>query len=401
MRMQWIPMIAIIIINLGIDVAIWQWLKKAGKHCRTLRTLHTVAATAMLALIVTALSIPARTVSNHTFVTLMWMLYTYMGLCIPRFVTVLLWQAGRLCRQSTARKATHAIAAAAGLALLVAMWWGALITPHKVNVERVTVKSAKLPAKFNGFRIVQISDLHLGTYGTDTSAVKTFVDSVNALNPDMVCFTGDLVSRRTSEAEPFRHLLASLHAPYGVLSILGNHDYDDYSTWPTERQKIADRKALVDFEHSVGWRLLKNETAAIGIGSDTIDVIGAENFGDPPFPTYGSLSATHNDLSNGRFKILLQHNPYEWRADVAGKTPVDLTLSGHTHAMQIMLTVMGHRLSPACLRYREWGGRYDDGDQSLYVNIGLGMVGMPMRIGATPEITVITLESTKAAANHP
>lgn len=394
-------MIAIIIINLGIDVAIWQWLKKAGKHCRTLRTLHTVAATAMLALIVTALSIPARTVSNHTFVTLMWMLYTYMGLCIPRFVTVLLWQAGRLCRQSTARKATHAIAAAAGLALLVAMWWGALITPHKVNVERVTVKSAKLPAKFNGFRIVQISDLHLGTYGTDTSAVKTFVDSVNALNPDMVCFTGDLVSRRTSEAEPFRHLLASLHAPYGVLSILGNHDYDDYSTWPTERQKIADRKALVDFEHSVGWRLLKNETATIGIGSDTIDVIGAENFGDPPFPTYGSLSATHNDLSNGRFKILLQHNPYEWRADVAGKTPVDLTLSGHTHAMQIMLTVMGHRLSPACLRYREWGGRYDDGDQSLYVNIGLGMVGMPMRIGATPEITVITLESTKAAANHP
>ncbi len=393
MRMQWIPMIAVIIINLGIDVAIWRWLKRQRACRQWLKWAHAVAAAAMLALIAVALSLPARTVSNHTFVVIMWMIYTYLGLCIPRFVTVLLWQTGRLCRHgSTARKATHAVSAIAGLLVLAAMWWGALVTPHRVNVERVTVKSAKLPANFDGFRIVQISDLHLGTYGTDTSAVKTFVDSVNALKPDMVCFTGDLVSRRTSEAEPFRHLLAQLHAPYGVLSILGNHDYDDYSTWPTESQKMADRKALVDFERSVGWHLLKNETATVGINGDTIDVIGAENFGDPPFPTYGSLKATRNNLHNGRFKILLQHNPFEWRAEIAGKTPVDLTLSGHTHAMQIMLTVMGHRLSPACLRYREWGGRYDEGSQTLYVNIGLGMVGMPMRIGATPEITVITLK---------
>ena len=122
-------------------------------------------------------------------------------------------------------------------------------------------------------------------------------------------------------------------------------------------------------------------------------MIGAENYGDPPFHTYGSLAATHNDLANGRFKLLLQHNPYEWRADVAGKTPVDLMLSGHTHAMQIMLTIGRHRLSPARLRYREWGGLYTEGGQALYVNIGLGMVAMPMRIGATPEITLITLRA--------
>lgn len=399
MRMQWIPMITLIIINLGIDTALWRWLRHK-KHGKLLSGMHAAATVAMLALIVTTLCLPNRTASDSTFVCILWMLYTYLSVSISRLVAVVLWQLGRLCRpRSTARTTVHGIAAALGIALLGAMWWGALVTPYTVNVERVNIESAKLPASFDGMRVVQISDLHLGTYGTDTTAVSTFVDSVNALKPDIIFFTGDLVSRRTSEAEPFKHVLARLHAPHGVISILGNHDYDDYSTWPTEREKMADRQALVDFQHDLGWQLLRNATATVAIGNDTIDVIGAENYGDPPFPTYGSLRATHNDLQNGRYKILLQHNPYEWHADVAGKTPVDLTLSGHTHAMQIMVTIMGHRYSPAYFRYHEWGGRYDEGNQVLYVNIGLGMVGMPMRIGATPEITLITLKHGTKTSN--
>lgn len=394
MRIQWIPIIAIIIANLGIDAALWRWLRRTGGSRRGLKCgLHAAFSVAMLALVVTAISIPNRRVDNSTLVYVMWMLMAYFSVCVPRWVALLLWQLGRLrCLGRRGKAAVHAVAVAAGVALCGTMWWGALVTPRTVRVERIAFESAKLPASFNGYRIVQISDLHLGTYGTDTSAVSMFVDSVNALKPDLICFTGDLVSRQTSEAEPFRRVLSRLHARHGVMAVLGNHDYDDYRTWPTEAQKLADRKALVQLERGMGWMVLNNVTHPIGLGGDSIDVIGAENYGDPPFHTYGSLAATHNDLANGRFKLLLQHNPYEWRADVAGKTPVDLTLSGHTHAMQIMLTIGHHRLSPARLRYREWGGLYTSGSQALYVNTGLGMVAMPMRIGATPEITCITLK---------
>ncbi len=394
MRIQWIPIIAIIIANLGIDAALWRWLRRrGGRHCGLKCGLHAALSVAMLALVVTAISIPNRRVGNPTLVAVMWMLMAYFSVCVPRWVALLLWQLGRLhCLGRRGRGAVRAAAVAAGVALCGAMWWGALVTPHTVRVERVGFASAKLPASFDGYRVVQISDLHLGTYGTDTTAVSMFVDSVNALKPDLICFTGDLVSRQTSEAEPFRQVLSRLKARHGVMAVLGNHDYDDYRTWPTQAQKEADRKALVQLERGMGWTVLNNVTRPIGLRGDSIDVIGAENYGDPPFHTYGSLAATHNDLSNGRFKLLLQHNPYEWRADVAGKTPVDLTLSGHTHAMQIMLTIGHRRLSPARLRYREWGGMYAEGSQALYVNIGLGMVAMPMRIGATPEITLITLK---------
>ncbi len=393
MRIQWIPIIAVIIANLGIDAALWRWLRRQGTSRRGLKCgLHAALSVAMLALVVTAISIPNRRVDNPTLVAVMWMLFAYFSVCVPRWVALLLWQLGRLRRLGKGgRRAVHAVAVAAGVALCGAMWWGALVTPRTVRVERIGFASAKLPASFDGYRVVQISDLHLGTYGSDTTAVSMFVDSVNALKPDLICFTGDLVSRQTSEAEPFRPVLSRLRARHGVMAVLGNHDYDDYRTWPTAAQKEADRKALVSLEQGMGWTVLNNVTHPIGLGGDSIDVIGAENYGDPPFHTYGSLAATHNDLANGRFKLLLQHNPYEWRADVAGKTPVDLTLSGHTHAMQIMLTIGHRRLSPARLRYREWGGLYADGSQALYVNIGLGMVAMPMRIGATPEITLITL----------
>ena len=395
MRIQWIPIIAIIIANLGIDAALWRWLRRPGTSLRGLKSgLHAALSVAMLALMVTAISIPNRRVDNATLVAVMWMLFAYFSVCVPRWVSLLLWQLGRLrCLGTGGRRAVHTAAVAAGMALCGVMWWGALVTPRTVKVERVGFESAKLPASFDGYRVVQISDLHVGTYGTDTAAVSMFVDSVNALKPDLICFTGDLVNRQTSEAEPFKPVLSRLRARHGVMAVLGNHDYDDYRTWPTQAQKEADRKALVRLEQGLGWTVLNNATCPIGLGGDSIDVIGAENYGDPPFHTYGSLAATHNDLANGRFKLLLQHNPYEWRADVAGKTPVDLMLSGHTHAMQIMLTIGRHRLSPARLRYREWGGLYTEGGQALYVNIGLGMVAMPMRIGATPDITLITVRA--------
>ena len=208
----------------------------------------------------------------------------------------------------------------------------------------------------------------------------------------MICFTGDLVSRETCEALPYRDLLASLHATDGVFSVLGNHDYDDYVTWDDERAKLADRKALCDLQTAAGWRLLNNDHAVIKRGDDQIVIIGTENYGDHIGDKRGNITSAYSGARDGNFKIELQHNPYAWRANTLTNSNVDLMLAGHTHAWQFMIELGNWRWSPAAFRYPEWGGAYNEGNRWLYVNIGTGMVGPPMRIGATPEITLITLK---------
>jgi hypothetical protein len=206
-------------------------------------------------------------------------------------------------------------------------------------------------------------------------------------------FTGDIVNRRTDEIYPFVDTFAKLHAPYGVYSILGNHDYGDYSDWQSDEAKQANLQELIDIENGMGWQMLNNATAMIHCGADSIALIGVENVGDPPFHTYGDLDAAYPTLDDGVTKILLSHNPAHWVTDIcdAPDKNIALTLSGHTHAMQIAFG----RISPAVFRYRTWGGRYDDSGNNnmLYVNIGVGTVGFPARIGATPEITLFTLKS--------
>ena len=256
----------------------------------------------------------------------------------------------------------------------------------------MSLSSPRLEQAFDGYRIVQFSDLHVGTYGTDTRIVQQMVDSINGLSPDLILFTGDLVSRRTSEALPFTEVLSQLKARDGVIAILGNHDYDDYCRWPDSLSKVRDHEALCDLQRQMGWTLLNNEHTVIVHGSDSLLIIGEENYGEGMFHNYSELNAAYPDsVRHLPYKILLQHNPVQWREDIIGQTDIDLTLSGHTHAMQIMVTLFGKKYSPASLRYKEWGGLYSEGDQHLYVNIGIGMVGVPMRIGATPEITVIEL----------
>ena len=285
-----------------------------------------------------------------------------------------------------------AIATAAILAVIV--FFAVAVTPYRYEVNRVTIEFENLPKAFDGYTIAQFSDSHLGTYGDDTTFVAKYTQAINDLKPDMICFTGDLVNRRTEEAKPFVPQLKRLHAPDGVLAILGNHDYDDYSDWDTEKLKLADQQALRRLEEECGWTLVDNRHLFIRHGSDSIAIIGTGNYGGSSKnnPTYGKLESSYPNLNDSCFKILLQHNPEVWSQIVVGKTNVDLTLAGHTHAMQIMFKMFGLRLSPARLKFKHWGGLYNEGKQQLYVNIGMGMVGIPMRAGATPEITLITLK---------
>lgn len=252
----------------------------------------------------------------------------------------------------------------------------------------ITYHSQDLPESFRGFRVVQLSDMHLGSSIGRENDIKRLVDKVNALRPDIILFTGDLVNSRADETDSFRTILSHLQAPYGVFSVLGNHDYGTYFRWNSPQEEVENFRTIQRYQQEMGWTLLNNTHVFLRQGGDSIALIGCENWGEPPFPQYGKLQEAKQGTEHTAFKILMTHNPKHWRAEVLPHSDIQLTLSGHTHAMQLR---MGHH-SPSSFVYPEWGGMYREGNQSLYVNIGTGITLLPIRVGARPEITVFTLE---------
>ena len=391
MKIHWLGLIVLAVLCIAMDVYICRRLRRSGYRWAAWFNGALAVLTAALATGVAVMPLSEAGTSNSTFVTGQYMLYTFFAILAPKALGMLLYAIGRLLKQRWMTVCAFVVAAL----VFGIMWWGAIVTPGKIEVKEVELAFDNLPEAFDGYRIVQWSDAHLGTYNGRTAIVERQIKAINDLHADMICFTGDLVSRKTDEALPYRDLLAQLHAPDGVFSVLGNHDYDNYVRWEDEKEQVADRKALCDLQTAAGWRLLNDDYAIIHRGDAQIVLIGTENFGDHPFEKRGNLAKAYSGLRDGNFKIELQHNPYAWRANTLPNSNIDLMLAGHTHAWQIMLKLGDWRWSPACMRYPEWGGAYREGKQQLYVNIGTGMVGTPMRIGATPEITVITLKKSR------
>ncbi len=394
MRIPLLFLITVIVLSLLVDGYIYIMVRRRCVSKVPAR-LQLVSAVLLYMALIVGVSMPRRSGDDGSLLFIMWVLFGYMTFIMPKLVFVVvdavallpvLWH-GRRWRWLSLTGGVIAIVA------FLAMWWGALVNRFRVDVREVDFEFPHLPAAFDGFKIVQISDLHVGTYGDDDRFVRKLVGVINGLHPDAVMFTGDIVNRHSSELIPFVDALSGIEAPYGVFSILGNHDYGDYADWPSEADKAADVAALCAMQESMGWKLLLNQTEFIHSGRDSIAVIGVENIGDPPFRIYGSLPKAYPGVGDSVSKILLSHNPAHWTDSISGHDDVNiaLTLSGHTHAMQI--EVAG--LSPAAMRYATWGGMYGDeaGRHALYVNIGAGTVGMPMRLGATPEITLITLKA--------
>ncbi len=394
MRIPLLFLITVIVLSLLVDGYIYIMVRRRCVSKVPAR-LQLVSAVLLYMALIVGVSMPRRSGDDGSLLFIMWVLFGYMTFIMPKLVFVVvdavallpvLWH-GRRWRWLSLTGGVIAIVA------FMAMWWGALVNRFRVDVREVDFEFPHLPAAFDGFKIVQISDLHVGTYGDDDRFVRKLVGVINGLHPDAVMFTGDIVNRHSSELIPFVDALSGIEAPYGVFSILGNHDYGDYADWPSEADKADDVAALCAMQESMGWKLLLNQTEFMHSGRDSIAVIGVENIGDPPFRIYGSLHKAYPAVGDSVSKILLSHNPAHWTDSIAGHDDVNiaLTLSGHTHAMQI--EVAG--LSPAAMRYATWGGMYGDeaGRHALYVNIGAGTVGMPMRLGATPEITLITLKA--------
>ena len=391
MKIHWLGLIVVAVLCIAMDVYICRRLRRSGYRWAAWFNAALAVLTAALATAVAVMPLSEATTPNSTFVTGQYMLYTFFAILAPKALGTLIYGIGRFISQRWMTICAFIVAAL----VFGVMWWGAIVTPGKIEVKEVEMAFDRLPEAFDGYRIVQWSDAHLGTYNGRTAIVERQIKAINDLHPDMICFTGDLVSRKTDEALPYRDLLAQLHAPDGVYSVLGNHDYDNYVRWNAENEKVADRKALCSLQEQAGWKLLNDDHAIIKRDDDQIVLIGTENFGDHPFEKRGNLAKAYNGLNDSNFKIELQHNPYAWRANTLTNSNIDLMLAGHTHAWQLIFKLGNWRWSPACMRYPEWGGAYNEGDRWLYVNIGTGMVGPPMRIGATPEITVITLKKRR------
>jgi len=264
--------------------------------------------------------------------------------------------------------------------------FGATEGKQHFQVKEVNIESPDIPQGFDGYRIVQLSDIHTGSWGENTHAMQKAVNIINHLQPDLIVFTGDLVNNLASELDAFIPIFSQLKAKDGVYSILGNHDYSTYIKWDTPQQQEAQLNSLKAKQAQMGWTLLNNSHIKIHLGNDSLALIGVENSGRPPFPDRARLSEAMKG-TEGMFQILLSHDPSHWRREVLPKTNIQLMLAGHTHAMQTK--ILG--FTPALFVYPENDGLYREGNQMLYVNIGLGHLLYPMRLGAWPEITLLTL----------
>lgn len=266
--------------------------------------------------------------------------------------------------------------------------YGSFVGKTRFEVKEVAFQSPRLPEAFDGYRIVQLSDIHIGSWKGNERALQRMIDIVNEQHPDLIVFTGDLVNNLTTELNGFEKILSGLQAKDGIYSILGNHDYGAYHRWNSPREQATNLSELKKRQADMGWKLLNNEHALLYHGGDSIALIGVENEGEPPFSQHGDLPKAIRG-TEGMFQLLLSHNPTHWRREVLPQSEVDLMLAGHTHAMQMALG----RYSPSSFVYPEWGGMYTaEKGRGLYVNVGLGFVGIPFRFGAWPEITVLTLE---------
>lgn len=330
------------------------------------------------------------------FIALHDSLHDYFGIylivtlcfCIPKLTFVLFSLILRGINNISGLKIPHAtISALPALAMLGYILFGAIKGKENFKVREVTFTSANLPEEFDGYRVMQLSDIHSGSWKGNPKALKKAIDLCNKQNADLALFTGDLVNSRSDELLEFTEIFSELKAKDGVYSVLGNHDYGTYVKWNSEADRIANIDSLIARENRMGWRMLNNNHTIIRRGNDSIAVIGVENSGRPPFPDYARLKEASAD-TEGMFQVLMSHDPTHWRRQVLPESDIELTLSGHTHDMQI--TFFG--LSVSSFIYPEHNGMYMEGERGLYVNIGLGHVLFPMRLGAWPEITVITLK---------
>ncbi|HKP32172.1 MAG TPA: metallophosphoesterase [Chitinophagaceae bacterium] len=347
-----------------------------------------------------------RSIRTYLFATIVGLFFAkiiaVVFFLLDDFRRLIQWASGKLFFRNTEGEAIGSekisrsvflswVGLAAGGGLFSTLVYG-FSNKYNYELRKVNLAFKNLPQSFKGLKIVHISDIHSGSF-TDKKAVERGIEMILKQNPDIICFTGDLVNDRSNEMEKFMDVFSRLKAPLGVYSTFGNHDYGDYVVWDNPEIKRTNLENLKSVHANLGWRLLMNEHVVIERGEDQIALLGIENWSAKRnFARYGRMADAYAGTEKYPFKILLSHDPSHWDAEVTMiYKDVDLMLAGHTHGMQFGVEVPGFKWSPVQYVYNKWAGLYEEGNQKLYVNRGFGFIGYPGRVGIMPEITLIQL----------
>lgn len=332
-------------------------------------------------------------------------LLTWLIICLFVTLPLLLEDITRLIK-AIFRKPTNAPRIPSRRKFVSTLGWGLAAIPfasilysifkgkYNYKVWKYTLYFDNLPKAFDGYRITQISDIHCGSFD-NYEKIRYGVDLINSQKSDVILFTGDLVNNLANEVHNWKSLFATLQAPDGVFSIMGNHDYGDYSSWETPEAKQQNLEHLFQLQKQMGWQLLLNEHCYLERDGEKIALIGVENWGHGRFSKYGDLNKAMEGINTEDFKILMSHDPTHWQEVVLPENKdIQLTLSGHTHGMQCGIEIPGWlKWSPSQYIYKYWGGMYEEGGKYLNVNRGFGYHAFPGRLGVWPEITVIELKT--------
>lgn len=283
------------------------------------------------------------------------------------------------------------------IAVFFVIVYGITFGRENIEIKSENIFFDNLPVQLDGLRICQISDIHLGTFGKNTTQMDELARKVESLHPDLLLFTGDIVNNFSNEIVGFESVLTHLHAPYGKFAILGNHDYGDYFQWPDSIAKQQNLEQIKSGLMNCGFQLLLNQNEQITVKDTSFTLIGVENWGHKPFPQYADLKKAMYGIPEHSFKILMSHDPAHWDSVVVPQTDIPLTLSGHTHGGQFGIKLAGIEFSPIYFIQKHWGGLYMSENQYLYVNRGFGTIGFIGRVEMRPEITILTLHRSK---NH-
>lgn len=376
--------IVLFLIAIVADYCVWRRTDASSGRRRLLAVWMIVSNLPLLVMILFGLL--SRDNTTGLMFACMWLFWAWLMSVLPRLIYYLFrWM--RLPRVGV-------VLAVGVMGLLI---WGATAGRTMLHVSRVEIRSKKIPAAFDGFRIVQLSDMHIGTLVLPERELQQIVDSVESLRPDLILFTGDLVNIRSSELnDRIAALLRGLQAPYGVYSVIGNHDAGVYIKDTLNQTAAESLREVVAWQRKQGWHVLEDTTVYLVRGRDSISLSGIsfdpalrKKRHDSELPP-ARLDVVYHAVPDSLFNITAVHLPQLW-SQIVDFGYGDLTLAGHVHSMQMKVRAFGGVYSPAHFLYERWSGRYDDGDRTLYINDGTGYVVYPMRLGAWPEITLITL----------
>lgn len=398
-----------------LDLYVFQVVKMLtqGNSHRTRSIIFTVYWTVSIAVVVLFLLLPfiqpdrwPKNLRNYIFATVVGLFFAKLLAAVFFLIDdirrAMQWAAGKIFfrNKEGASEVSDGISRSLFLSWLGIGVGGSLFSSliygfsnkYNYHIHRVPLTFENLPPAFRGLKIVQVSDIHSGSF-SNKKAVEKGVQMILDLKPDLILFTGDLINDRATEMADYFDVFSSLKAPMGVFSTLGNHDYGDYVHWPSPEARLQNIEHLKKIEADMGWRLLMNEHVVLERGTDQIALIGIENWSAKKrFPKYGKMWEAYPGAEKYPFKILMSHDPSHWDAEVRPKYgDIDLTLAGHTHGMQFGVEIPGFKWSPVQYIYKEWAGLYEEGKQKLYVNRGYGFIGYPGRVGILPEITLIEL----------